>query len=77
MADEKFVTLTFDDGPDPRFTPRILDILMAKQVPQPSLLWASWRKDLATYCGAWRRRVIASAITRTRTLTNFTRPTEG
>jgi len=28
-----FVALTFDDGPDPRWTPRILDILKAKGVP--------------------------------------------
>src|SRR5206468_9308398 len=27
------VALTFDDGPDPRWTPRILDILKAKGVP--------------------------------------------
>ena len=27
------VALTFDDGPDPRWTPRILDILREKQVP--------------------------------------------
>ncbi len=27
------IALTFDDGPDPRFTPRILDILKEKQVP--------------------------------------------
>ncbi|HEX3423848.1 MAG TPA: glycosyltransferase [Sphingomicrobium sp.] len=27
------VALTFDDGPDPRWTPKILDILKAKQVP--------------------------------------------
>lgn len=27
------IALTFDDGPDPRWTPRILDILKAKQVP--------------------------------------------
>jgi len=27
------VALTFDDGPDPRWTPQILDILKAKQVP--------------------------------------------
>lgn len=30
---EKLVALTFDDGPDPRFTPRILDILKEYQVP--------------------------------------------
>jgi len=28
-----YVALTFDDGPDPRWTPRILDILKAKHVP--------------------------------------------
>jgi peptidoglycan/xylan/chitin deacetylase (PgdA/CDA1 family) len=27
------VALTFDDGPDPEFTPRVLEILRAKQVP--------------------------------------------
>jgi cellulose synthase/poly-beta-1,6-N-acetylglucosamine synthase-like glycosyltransferase/peptidoglycan/xylan/chitin deacetylase (PgdA/CDA1 family)/spore germination protein YaaH len=27
------IALTFDDGPDPRWTPRILDILKQKQVP--------------------------------------------
>jgi len=27
------IALTFDDGPDPNFTPRILDILKAKKVP--------------------------------------------
>lgn len=32
-ADDKVFTLTFDDGPDPRYTPRILDILKAKHVP--------------------------------------------
>ena len=29
----KAIALTFDDGPDPRWTPRILDILKAKKVP--------------------------------------------
>jgi cellulose synthase/poly-beta-1,6-N-acetylglucosamine synthase-like glycosyltransferase/peptidoglycan/xylan/chitin deacetylase (PgdA/CDA1 family)/spore germination protein YaaH len=29
----KALALTFDDGPDPRWTPRILDILRAKKVP--------------------------------------------
>jgi peptidoglycan/xylan/chitin deacetylase (PgdA/CDA1 family) len=33
FSDEKLVTLTFDDGPDPRYTPRILDILKAKHAP--------------------------------------------
>jgi peptidoglycan-N-acetylglucosamine deacetylase len=32
-SDDKVFTLTFDDGPDPRYTPRILDILKAEHVP--------------------------------------------
>ena len=32
-ADPKAIALTFDDGPDPDYTPRILDILEAKKVP--------------------------------------------
>ncbi|HUS20366.1 MAG TPA: glycosyltransferase [Terriglobales bacterium] len=32
-AKEKQIALTFDDGPDPRFTPKILDILKAEQAP--------------------------------------------
>jgi peptidoglycan-N-acetylglucosamine deacetylase len=32
-SDEKVLCLTFDDGPDPRFTPQILDILKARQAP--------------------------------------------
>jgi peptidoglycan/xylan/chitin deacetylase (PgdA/CDA1 family) len=32
-ATGKVVALTFDDGPDPRYTPKILEILKAKHVP--------------------------------------------
>jgi cellulose synthase/poly-beta-1,6-N-acetylglucosamine synthase-like glycosyltransferase/peptidoglycan/xylan/chitin deacetylase (PgdA/CDA1 family) len=32
-AAHKKVAITFDDGPDPRWTPKILDILKAKKVP--------------------------------------------
>jgi cellulose synthase/poly-beta-1,6-N-acetylglucosamine synthase-like glycosyltransferase/peptidoglycan/xylan/chitin deacetylase (PgdA/CDA1 family)/spore germination protein YaaH len=32
-SEGKIVAVTFDDGPDPRYTPRILDILKAKHVP--------------------------------------------
>ncbi len=32
-AEGKVVALTFDDGPDPEWTPQILDILKAKKVP--------------------------------------------
>ncbi|NLA34272.1 MAG: polysaccharide deacetylase family protein [Actinobacteria bacterium] len=31
-TDQPLVALTFDDGPDPRFTPRILDILAARSI---------------------------------------------
>jgi cellulose synthase/poly-beta-1,6-N-acetylglucosamine synthase-like glycosyltransferase/peptidoglycan/xylan/chitin deacetylase (PgdA/CDA1 family)/spore germination protein YaaH len=31
--DSKLVSLSFDDGPDPQFTPAVLQILKAKQVP--------------------------------------------
>ena len=34
-AQEKKVALTFDDGPDTRFTPKVLDALKASQVKQP------------------------------------------
>ena len=32
-TEEKIVALTFDDGPDPRFTPAVLDILKRYQIP--------------------------------------------
>jgi len=32
-ANQKILCLTFDDGPDPTFTPRVLDILKARHVP--------------------------------------------
>jgi peptidoglycan/xylan/chitin deacetylase (PgdA/CDA1 family) len=32
-ATGKVLSLTFDDGPDPRYTPKVLDILKAKGVP--------------------------------------------
>lgn len=32
-TDEKAVALTFDDGPDPRFTPQVLEILTKYKVP--------------------------------------------
>ena len=32
-GDERLVALTFDDGPDPTYTPQILDILRDRQVP--------------------------------------------
>jgi len=33
QADEKKLVLTFDDGPDPNYTPQILDILSREHVP--------------------------------------------
>ncbi|MDP9054510.1 MAG: glycosyltransferase, partial [Acidobacteriota bacterium] len=32
-SDRKVLCLTFDDGPDPEFTPRILDVLKSRHVP--------------------------------------------
>lgn len=32
-TDEKVLALTFDDGPDPRFTPQLLDVLERERVP--------------------------------------------
>src|SRR5260370_36361061 len=32
------LAMTFDDGPDPEWTPKILDILKRKHVPGPFLL---------------------------------------
>ena len=31
FVDKKLVALTFDDGPDPRFTPKILDLLAGEE----------------------------------------------
>jgi cellulose synthase/poly-beta-1,6-N-acetylglucosamine synthase-like glycosyltransferase/peptidoglycan/xylan/chitin deacetylase (PgdA/CDA1 family)/spore germination protein YaaH len=33
VAGRKMIALTFDDGPDPRYTPKILDILKQKHAP--------------------------------------------
>ena len=30
---QRTIALTFDDGPDPRFTPQVLDLLAAAKVP--------------------------------------------
>lgn len=38
----KVVTLTFDDGPDPRFTPAILDILEREEVQATFFVVGSW-----------------------------------
>jgi len=39
------VALTFDDGPDPKFTPRILDILKEKQAPAAFFVIGNAAKD--------------------------------
>ena len=33
LTDRPVVALTFDDGPDTRYTPRLLDVLYEQQVP--------------------------------------------
>ena len=52
----KSIVLTFDDGPDPRWTPQILDILSREHVPAtffivgeqaqryPDLVWREWHE---------------------------------
>lgn len=35
----RVLSLTFDDGPDPRTTPRLLDVLAAHDVPAVFFLW--------------------------------------
>jgi len=49
-TDERIAALTFDDGPDPDFTPRILDVLRRYEVPATFFMmgWnASTHEDLA------------------------------
>jgi len=49
-TDEPIAALTFDDGPDPDFTPRILDVLRGYEVPATFFMmgWnASTHEDLA------------------------------
>lgn len=49
-TDEHIAALTFDDGPDPEFTPRILDVLRRYEVPATFFMmgWnASTHADLA------------------------------
>ena len=43
--DKKKLVLTFDDGPDPIYTPQILDILSAENMYPPLFFWwASMQK---------------------------------
>jgi len=53
-ADEHAVTLTFDDGPDPTWTPQVLDILKAHNIKATFFLVGS---QAETYPGLVRRLV--------------------
>jgi cellulose synthase/poly-beta-1,6-N-acetylglucosamine synthase-like glycosyltransferase/spore germination protein YaaH/peptidoglycan/xylan/chitin deacetylase (PgdA/CDA1 family) len=44
-AAKKKIALSFDDGPDPRFTPKILDILKEKQAPATFFVIGSAAND--------------------------------
>lgn len=54
-ADPKMVSLTFDDGPDPRWTPQILDILKARGLKATFFLVGSQ----AEKCPSLVRRILA------------------
>ena len=41
----RVLSLTFDDGPDPRTTPRLLDVLAAHAVPAVFFLWGDHVRD--------------------------------
>lgn len=41
-TDERIVCLTFDDGPDPAYTPQVLEVLKKHQIQATFFLY--WRK---------------------------------
>ena len=46
------LALTFDDGPNPAWTPRLLDILATHEVHATSSWWAGLRRLSRNWCGA-------------------------
>lgn len=52
------VALTFDDGPDPVDTPRLLDLLREKNVKQPSLSLASAPSSIRRSCAEPGKKAI-------------------
>ena len=50
------IVLTFDDGPDPDYTPRILDILKREKVPAAFFVVGAMAEKTSRYCGVSMRR---------------------
>ena len=60
------VALTFDDGPRPATTGRLLDGLALRELPATFFWWApAWRatRKGRLWSGAWRRRATRSGYT--------------
>ena len=47
------VALTFDDGPWPSDTRRVLTVLERMKARQRSSWWATWSSDIRTSCSRW------------------------
>ena len=63
-TDESAVALTFDDGPNPDSTPRLLDAL-ARTVPARRFSWsAKWRSGIRRWSMPWRAAGMPSATIR-------------
>lgn len=61
----RLVALTFDDGPDPRWTPQILDVLRAKNVRATFFMvgdYARARPDLVRRVAAERHRIATHSM---------------
>ena len=63
---DKLLCLTFDDGPDPSYTPRILDILKSRHVPATSSWSVSMPITSRPSSGGNTRKATRSGITPTR-----------
>jgi peptidoglycan/xylan/chitin deacetylase (PgdA/CDA1 family) len=49
-SDQPDVALTFDDGPHPKFTPRLLDILKKHNINATFFVLAAMSKNIPTWC---------------------------
>jgi peptidoglycan/xylan/chitin deacetylase (PgdA/CDA1 family) len=73
QSNQPSVALTFDDGPDPRFTPKILAELRSQGVPatffvlgpsaekHPGLIWAEAVAGDEVACHGWKHRSMIDA----------------
>jgi hypothetical protein len=60
---DKEVVLTFDDGPLPRYSNQILDILAAQCVKATFSLSEKWLAHILQRCAGFSRKVIQSELT--------------